>query len=105
MAEYLDDFNNVDAAQDFRTRLLEARHTITNRLDQTKGKKNVKFLCGLLSIMLSDTYNNNLSLSVAKTSTFSGHKMTVRFHYIPFSDCRLQRSPQCWTNFKNCCPH
>ena len=55
MAEYLDDIDNVEAMKHFTTRLLGARHTITNRPDQAKGKKNVIFLCRVLSIMLSDT--------------------------------------------------
>lgn len=31
---------------------------------------------GIISIMSSDTYNNNLNLAVAKTSSFSGCSLT-----------------------------
>ena len=110
MAEYLIDFDIVDEVfefdghqylvygySDFTTRLFLEwdLDTITNRLDQAKGQKNVIFLHRVLFIMLSDTYNNNLIMSVAKTITFSERNVTLTLLTCPrswFRGCRLERS-------------
>ena len=69
MAECLVDFDNVETLARFQAR------TRTRQNKQQKIKKTFLFLCGNLSIMLSDTYNKNESVST-KTNTFSGHKLT-----------------------------
>ena len=68
MAEYLADFKNVEPRTRFqtRTRLPLEWCLFAHKHKQWKVKKSILFLCCFISIMLSDTYNSNLSLSVAK---------------------------------------
>lgn len=68
--------------------------------------KNLSVSVGILSMMPSDTYKNNLSLSVAKTSTLSGRK--VRVHKClkwSFAACFVAADciavSQYWINLKN----
>lgn len=65
---------------------------------------------GILSIMVSYPYNKNLSLLVARTSIFSGRKLTV--HDCPFTlHCKLFRhwwlkpSRSILDKFQNSCLH
>lgn len=68
----------------------------------TRINKNV-CLCRVLFHNLSDTYNNNLSLSVANTSTLSGCKLTV--HKFPeWLHCQLQLSCSTLDQFKKSSP-
>ena len=99
MAEYLDDFHNVDEVFEFDSRpyLFEPEYT-----DIQISQRNFP---------LSGTYNNNnnLSLSVAKTSTFSERNITLTLLTCPcslFRDYRLQRYPSILDQFKkNCCSY
>ena len=77
---------------------------------QSKGKKDILFLCRVLSIMLSDTDNNNLSLSVVKTNTFSGRTLAVLGSPNDDITARLAAAVcsvlhQYLTSLKECCPH
>ena len=58
--------------------------------------------------MMSDTDNNNLSLSVAKTRTISECHVTLMLLtclHSSFRGCRYSVLPQYWTSLKNCCPN
>lgn len=78
--------------------------TIRNRLDQKKVKKNV------LLLTLTITYDNNVSMSVVKTSTPSGGKLMVprtlggqvAACFAASGCCSLS---QHWNTLKNDCVH
>ena len=67
--------------------------------DLTLKKRSLSVV--ILSITLSDTYKNSLSLSLAKTGTFSGITLRVRSStsHLPAAAAFTQ-----FTSFKNCCP-
>jgi len=61
-------------------------------------------LCMVFSIVLSDTYINNLSLSVVKTALWVDVMLLSQCVTVfAAGDCRTVA--QYWTRFKNCCPH
>lgn len=49
----------------------------SNKWGLVKQQVDLSLSIGVLSVMLSDTWNNNLRLPVAKTSTFSGLSLTA----------------------------
>ena len=53
------------------------KDTIAKRLDQDKSNKQFYFCAGILCIILSDTDNNNLSRTGAKTSPFRERILTL----------------------------